>query len=321
MLSALRVGAADVANTAAPALPGTNRARGRRLGSPAAVISSTPESMFLAARHPSSAEVAKPSSERVPAVSFRSPDTGRTGAETPSSPEVRSVSGVDVSVDDPVARPPFSPVSQLTGTERFDRNHAEATSSKIGVVSVMSLGSSNRRRLQSELDGSAVVGTAGANRSSPEDEAGGGEGGGVVPAGPDEPFTDRNGGVDAVVAAGAGLGAASGVFSSLDVAAEAGWSSAAGSRSAAGSDRPVTSGPGSVFAPVVSSAVSPVVGEGAASVAAVGAGVARGAGAGEADVDCCGCCGEGAGCGDGAGRRVGGSWGAADDVVEVAVVG
>jgi hypothetical protein len=59
MLSALRVDPAGGASTADPALPGTSRARGRRLGSPAGVTSSGRSATApLAARQPSSAMLA-----------------------------------------------------------------------------------------------------------------------------------------------------------------------------------------------------------------------------------------------------------------------
>jgi hypothetical protein len=53
----------------------------------------------------------------------------------------------------------------LTGIGRFERNHAEAISSKIGVVSPMS-NSSDLRPADAEGAGSAMTGTLGANNSS-----------------------------------------------------------------------------------------------------------------------------------------------------------
>src|ERR1700754_103159 len=61
MFSALRVEDVGGASTADPALPGTSRARGRRLGRPAEVSSSErPAAAPLAARQLSSAALAKP---------------------------------------------------------------------------------------------------------------------------------------------------------------------------------------------------------------------------------------------------------------------
>src|SRR6476646_4551481 len=60
MLSALRAAVAGGASTADPALPGISRARGLRLGRPAAVSSSGRSATApLAASHPSSASVEK----------------------------------------------------------------------------------------------------------------------------------------------------------------------------------------------------------------------------------------------------------------------
>src|SRR3954454_25170764 len=60
MLSALRAAVTAGASTADPALPGMSRARGLRLGRPAAVSSSGGSaSASFAASHPSSAAVAK----------------------------------------------------------------------------------------------------------------------------------------------------------------------------------------------------------------------------------------------------------------------
>jgi hypothetical protein len=53
----------------------------------------------------------------------------------------------------------------LTGIGRFERNHADAISSKIGVVSLMS-NSSAFRGLTGAAAGSAMTGTLGANSSS-----------------------------------------------------------------------------------------------------------------------------------------------------------
>ncbi|WP_226359432.1 hypothetical protein [Pseudonocardia sp. ICBG601] len=76
-----------------------------------------------------------------PAVSESSPSVAsRACRQTSSAGEAKAAGGAGASAvagaGAPAGAPPFGPAAscQRTGTDRFERNQAEAMSSKIGVV-------------------------------------------------------------------------------------------------------------------------------------------------------------------------------------------
>jgi hypothetical protein len=183
MVSALRAEVTGGASTADPALPGTSRARGRRLGSPAAVSSSirSAATMSPAARHPSSARLAKSCSVGGGVMATGcSTAAGSAGAGAGvglgAGVGVGAGAGADIGAAalGSAAGGAFSAggdalpcvLSQSTGIGRFERNHADAISSKIGVVSPRSNASVWRASATPRLPGSPMTGTLGAKRPS-----------------------------------------------------------------------------------------------------------------------------------------------------------